>query len=220
MLALRSGRALPMPGDPCYLFSCPDLSGCALPGGSPVPQAQGRERHATPPARRRALNQGMPHMAMKYWLLKSEPGCYSIDDLAAEPDQTTCWSGVRNFQARNFLRDQMAEGDLALFYHSVTDPSAVGLVRVARAGYPDQTAWDPDDSHFDPRSTPERPLWFAVDVRLVRKFAAPVPLRAMRVVPALAGLELLRKGSRLSVLPVAREAFEIICGMGAAAGGQ
>lgn len=158
-------------------------------------------------------------MARNYWLLKSEPGCYSIDDLAGEPDQTTIWSGVRNFQARNFLRDQMSVGDLALFYHSMTDPSAVGVVRIVRAGHPDETALDPADSHFDPRSTPEKPLWFAVDVRLVRKFATPVPLRAMRVVPALSGMELLRKGSRLSVTPVAEAAFEIICRMGEAAGG-
>lgn len=156
-------------------------------------------------------------MGTKYWLLKSEPGCYSIDDLAAEADQTTCWTGVRNFQARNFIRDQMAEGDQALFYHSVTDPSAVGTMRVVRAGHADETAWDPDDSHFDPRSTPERPLWFAADVRFVGKFATPVPLKAMRMVRALAGMELLRKGSRLSVMPLTKEQFDIICAMGAAA---
>jgi predicted RNA-binding protein with PUA-like domain len=145
--------------------------------------------------------------------LKSEPGCYSIDHLAAEPEQTTSWTGVRNFQARNFLR-QMAVGDLALFYHSVTDPSAVGVVRVVRAGYPDETAWDPADDHFDPRSTPERPLWFAVDVRLVRKFATAVPLKAMRLLSALSRMELLRKGSRLSVTPVGEEEFGVICRLG------
>ena len=153
-------------------------------------------------------------MTTKYWLLKSEPGCYSIDDLAGEPDQTTTRSGVRNFQARNFLRDQMSEGDLALFYHSVTAPSAVGVMRVVRAGHPDETALDPADSHFDPRASPEKPLWYAVDVRFVRRFATPVPLAAMRVVPALSGMELLRKGSRLSVLPVTRAEFETICAMG------
>lgn len=154
-------------------------------------------------------------MEGKYWLLKSEPGCYSIDDLAAEPGQTTCWSGVRNFQARNFLRDAMAVDDLALFYHSLTNPSAVGVVRVVRAGYPDPTAFDPADDHFDPRSSPQRPLWYAVDVRFVARFAAPVPLAAMRRVPGLAGMELLRKGSRLSVVPVTREEFEIVRGLGA-----
>lgn len=154
-------------------------------------------------------------MAIQYWLLKSEPGCYSIDDLAAEPGQTTCWSGVRNFQARNFLRDRMAAGDMALFYHSVTNPSAVGLTRVVRAGYPDPTAWDPQDSHFDPRSTPEHPLWFAVDVRFVQKFEAPVSLRTMRATPELADMELLRKGSRLSVMPITKDACDMICSMGA-----
>lgn len=154
-------------------------------------------------------------MAANYWLLKTEPGCYSIDHLAAEPGQTTAWTGVRNFQARNFLRDQMAEGDLALFYHSVTDPSAVGVVRIVRAGFPDETAWDPEDGHFDPKSTPERPLWFAVDVRLVEKFARPVPLKAMRLVRALSGMELLRKGSRLSVLPVTQDEFDIVRRLGA-----
>jgi len=153
-------------------------------------------------------------MDTKYWLLKTEPGCYSIDDLAAEPDQTTRWSGVRNFQARNFMRDQMSEGDLALFYHSVTSPSAVGVARIVRAGYPDETALDPDDQHFDPKSTPENPVWFAVDVRFVEKFARPVPLGAMRAVPALAGMELLRKGSRLSVMPVTRDEFETVRAMG------
>lgn len=153
-------------------------------------------------------------MGENCWLLKSEPGCYSIDDLAAEPDQTTCWSGVRNFQARNFLRDGMAVGDRAVFYHSVTNPSAVGVMRIVRAAYADPTAQDPQDSHFDPRATPEKPLWYAVDVRFERKFATPVPLGAMRVVPALSGMELLRKGSRLSVMPISAQEFDTLCRMG------
>lgn len=157
-------------------------------------------------------------MGLNYWLLKSEPGCYSIDDLAAEPDQITCWSGVRNYQARNFIRDQMSEGDMALFYHSITSPSAVGSVRIVKAGYPDATAWDPDDSHFDPKSTPEHPLWFAVDVQCVKKFAAPVPLKAMRLVSALSRMELLRKGSRLSVMPLTNVEFEVVCRMGESTG--
>ncbi len=159
-------------------------------------------------------------METNYWLLKSEPGCYSIDHLAAEPEQSTDWTGVRNFQARNFLR-QMAVGDLALFYHSVTDPSAVGVVRIVRSAQADPSAFDPADGHFDPRSTPEKPLWFAVSVQLVRKFTAPVPLKAMRALTALSRMELLRKGSRLSVMPVAQAEFELICrlGDGGAAGG-
>jgi len=152
-------------------------------------------------------------MERNYWLLKSEPGCYSIAHLAAEPEQTTSWTGVRNFQARNFLRD-MAEGDLALFYHSVTAPSAVGVVRVLRSARPDETAFDPADGHYDPRSTPGKPLWFGVDVQLVRIFATPVPLGAMRQLSALSRMELLRKGSRLSVTPVAQAEFELICRLG------
>ena len=153
-------------------------------------------------------------MQTKYWLMKSEPECYSIDHLAAEPDQVTSWGGVRNFQARNYLRDQIAVGDMVVFYHSVTAPSAVGVARVVRAGYPDATAWEPEDEHFDPRSSPEKPLWFAVDVCFVKKFARPVPLKVMRMVPALHGMELLRKGSRLSVMPVSKEEFDIIGRMG------
>lgn len=153
-------------------------------------------------------------MDRNYWLIKTEPGCYSIDDLAAEPDRTTSWGGVRNFQARNFLRDGMAVGDLLIFYHSVTDPSAAGVAEVVRAGYPDETAWTPEDRHFDPRSTPEKPLWYTVDVRFVEKFTHPVPLAAMRLVRALSGMELLRRGSRLSVMPVTQAEFETVREMG------
>lgn len=150
----------------------------------------------------------------RHWLLKTEPGCYSIQNLAQEPEQTTCWTGVRNYQARNFMRDSMAPGDLVLFYHSVTDPSAVGVARVAREAYPDPTAWDPEDRHFDPKSPPEKPQWYAVDVRLERIFPRPVPLGAMRGVPGLAGMELLRRGSRLSVMPVSEGEFALVCAMG------
>ena len=155
---------------------------------------------------------------MRHWLLKTEPGCFSIDDLAAAKDRTTCWDGVRNFQARNFLRDDMRRGDMALFYHSVVNPAVVGLVEIVREGYPDHTAWDPRDRHFDPRSTPAKPLWFMVDVRLAEKFARPLPLGLLRGVPGLAGMELLRKGSRLSVMPVAPEAFRLIRELAAADG--
>ena len=110
---------------------------------------------------------------MAYWLIKSEPGCFSIDDLAAAPDRTTGWDGVRNFQARNFLR-AMCLGDGLLFYHSVTNPGVVGLAEVAREAYPDATAQDPDSGHFDPRASPEKPLWDMVDVRFVAKFPQPV----------------------------------------------
>lgn len=145
-----------------------------------------------------------------HWLVKTEPGCFSIDDLAAAPGQTTAWDGVRNFQARNFMRDAMQPGDPVLFYHSVTDPGIVGLAEVARAAYPDHTAQDPEGRHFDPRHSQERPLWYMVDIRLVEGFAAPLPLALLRGVPALAGMELLRKGSRLSVQPVRPEEFQAI----------
>ncbi len=147
----------------------------------------------------------MPH----HWLFKTEPGCFSIDHLAALPGSTTSWDGVRNYQARNFMRD-MRTGDLGLFYHSVTNPSVAGVVEVVREAYPDHTAWDPEDCHYDPASTPDKPRWFMVDVRLVRAFARPVPLGLLRTLPELAGMELLRKGSRLSVQPVSPQEYETV----------
>lgn len=151
---------------------------------------------------------------MKYWLMKTEPGCFSIDDLAALPNGTTSWDGVRNYQARNFMRDGMSLGDMILFYHSVTEPGVAGIARVVRESYPDHTAWNPEDRHFDPRSTPEKPLWHMVDVQFVEKFPNSVPLSVMRGVKGLEGMEVLKKGSRLSVMPVTAEEFEIVCRMG------
>jgi predicted RNA-binding protein with PUA-like domain len=152
---------------------------------------------------------------MKYWLMKTEPGCFSIDDLAEAPNQTTSWDGVRNFQARNFMRDGMSKGDLILFYHSVMNPGVAGIAQVAGESHPDHTAWDPTDRHHDPRSTPEKPLWFMVDVQFVEKFENPVPLSVLRGTNGLEGMELLRKGSRLSVMPVTEEQFAIIRALGA-----
>lgn len=149
----------------------------------------------------------------QYWLMKSEPGCFSIDDLMAAPHQTTFWDGVRNFQARNFMRDEMQSGDFALFYHSVTSPAVVGLMKVVRPGYPDHTAWDPEARHYDPRSTPEKPLWFMVDVQFVEKFPRPIPLQFLRGVDGLQKMELLKKGSRLSIMPVSEQEFEVVCRM-------
>ena len=148
-----------------------------------------------------------------YWLVKSEPGCYSIDMLEHEPDQTTPWDGVRNYQARNFMRDGMKLGDKVLFYHSVTNPSVVGVCKVVRESYPDHTAWDPENDHFDPKSTEDAPRWFMVDVKFVEKFPRPLPLKELRHTPGLEGMELLRKGSRLSVMPVEKHEFEIICNL-------
>jgi predicted RNA-binding protein with PUA-like domain len=138
-----------------------------------------------------------------YWLFKSEPSCYSFADLLAEPDRTTGWDGVRNFQARNYLRDQVKQGDGVLFYHSSADPPAIaGIAEVVREAHPDPTAFDPAAEHFDPRSDPASPTWFQVTIRAVRAIDPPIPLPVLRGVPALAGMELLRKGSRLSIQPV------------------
>ncbi|ROR34722.1 EVE domain-containing protein [Inmirania thermothiophila] len=140
---------------------------------------------------------------MTYWLLKSEPATYGIDDLAAAPDGTDAWDGVRNHQARNFLR-AMRVGDRAFFYHSnCRRPAVVGIVEVVREAYPDPTAFDPASPYHDPRADPRRPRWFAVDVRLVERLPRPVTLAELRAEPALEGLLILRRGNRLSVTPVA-----------------
>lgn len=139
---------------------------------------------------------------MASWLLKSEPSCYSLDHLREKPRGTDHWDGVRNYQARNFLR-AMKKGDEAFFYHSsCAEPGVVGVVEVVREAYPDPTAWDPENDHYDPRSTPERPLWFMVDVKFRRALPRPVPLAAMREDPRLIDMPLLRRGNRLSVLPL------------------
>lgn len=150
-------------------------------------------------------------MADQYWLLKSEPDCFSIDDLAAAPKRTTFWSGVRNFQARNFLRDQMRPGDRVLYYHSSADPPAVvGLATIVRPGYPDFTAEDPQDDHYDPKHTQSNPIWYMVDVRFDEKLSRPLSIGELRELPALKEMELLRKGSRLSVQPVRKAEFDAI----------
>jgi len=147
----------------------------------------------------------------KYWLVKSEPESFSIQDLAKAPKKTTCWSGVRNYQARNYMRDEMKPGDRVLFYHSSTDPPAVvGTAKIVRAGYPDPTAWDKNDHHYDPASSPEKPRWFMVDIQLDQIFRQPLPLESLRAVAALKKMELLRKGSRLSVQSVTKEEFEAV----------
>jgi len=147
----------------------------------------------------------------KYWLLKTEPESFSIQDLARAKRKTTCWDGVRNYQARNSMRDEMRVGDRVLFYHSSADPPAiVGTAKVVRAAYPDPTAWDRDDSHYDPKSTPDNPRWFMVDIQLERIFDEPLALASLRGVAALAKMELLRKGSRLSVQPVRMGEFEAV----------
>lgn len=152
-----------------------------------------------------------------YWLVKSEPGCFSIDDLIDAPQQTTFWDGVRNYQARNTLRDSMQKGDYVLFYHSNADPAAVvGVAQVARSGYPDYTAFDPKSDHYDPKSKPDQPTWYMVDVQFVEKFNTPLSLEVLKKVEKLAKMALLQKGSRLSVQPVGPAEFETIVEMGRA----
>jgi predicted RNA-binding protein with PUA-like domain len=154
----------------------------------------------------------------RYWLMKSEPSVFSIDDLARAKNQTTRWDGVRNYQARNMLRDQIAVGDGVLFYHSSADPPAVaGTARVARAGYPDPTQFDAADDHHDPDSSRDDPRWFAVDIQLDAKFARPVTLSELRGDAALGDMVLLRKGSRLSVQPVTPAEWKRIVKLGAGA---
>ena len=139
---------------------------------------------------------------MSYWLMKSEPGECSIDDLAAAPGQTVPWVGVRNYQSRNYMRDQMRVGDGVLFYHSsCPQPGVAGLAEVASTAYPDATQFDAKSDYFDPKSTPEQPRWLHVDVRLVHKTEL-LSLQAMRDAPTLATMIVLRRGNRLSITPV------------------
>jgi predicted RNA-binding protein with PUA-like domain len=153
---------------------------------------------------------------MKYWLFKSEPGSFSIDDLAASKNKTTHWEGVRNFQARNFLRDDVARGDLVFFYHSIAKPSGIaGICEVTRAGYPDHTALDPESKYFDPRASKDNPIWYMVDVKLRQKFGDIIPLRSLKETPGLEGMMVCQKGSRLSIQPVTAAEWKIILGIAA-----
>ncbi|AHE67917.1 EVE domain-containing protein [Legionella oakridgensis] len=146
-----------------------------------------------------------------YWLMKSEPSCFSIDDLQNAPKQTTPWDGVRNYQARNFMRDQMNIGDLVFFYHSnCNPPGIVGIAEIVSSAYPDYTAFDPNSEHPDPNSTPEHPRWFMVDIRFKEKFPEIIPLNTLKYHPELGSMPLLRKGNRLSVMPVSAQAWNFI----------
>lgn len=149
-----------------------------------------------------------------YWLMKSEPDCFSIDDLAAAPKKTTHWDGVRNYQARNFMRDEMKKGDIVLYYHSNSDPPGIaGLATIAKEAYPDFTAFDPNDPHYDPKSKQKSPTWMMVDVKFKKKFKQLISLTELRANPALEGMLLLQKGSRLSVQPVSEEHYHAIMQM-------
>jgi predicted RNA-binding protein with PUA-like domain len=157
----------------------------------------------------------MKKTKQSFWLMKTEPELFSIDDLAAAPNQTSYWHGVRNFQARNFMRDQMQLGDRVLVYHSNATPSCVvGTATIARTSYPDHTSWDLKDQYFDPKSDPENPRWFMVDVQFESKFSSPQSLEMLRTVPKLADMVLLRKGTRLSIQPVTKLEFDIIVKLG------
>jgi predicted RNA-binding protein with PUA-like domain len=150
---------------------------------------------------------------MKYWLMKSEPESFSIDDLARSARKTTCWDGVRNYQARNMLRDEMKRGDRAFFYHSGCElPGIVGIVEIVREGYPDHTAFDPGDHHFDAKSDPENPRWCMVDVKFVEKLPRVISLRELKQFAGnkLAGFQLLARGNRLSVMPVSAEHWKFV----------
>lgn len=152
----------------------------------------------------------------RYWLMKSEPGSYSIDDL--QRDGSTSWDGVRNYQARNFMRDDMKKGDGVLFYHSNASPPGVaGIARVSREAHPDITALDPDSNYFDPAASEEDPRWFLVDIEFVSRFPEVVPLASLRDEPGLEDM-LVTKKSRLSVQPVTESEFRVVEKMGARRG--
>ncbi|MDP9121864.1 MAG: EVE domain-containing protein [Acidobacteriota bacterium] len=149
----------------------------------------------------------------QYWLMKCEPEAYTIDDL--ERDGTTTWEGVRNFQARNMLRDEMRVGDRVLFYASNAEPSGVtGVAEIARAGYPDPFAWKKGHKYFDPKSDPGHPTWYMVDIRFAERFPAIVPLARLKVARGLAAMVVVQKGSRLSIQPVTKKQFEIVLRLG------
>jgi predicted RNA-binding protein with PUA-like domain len=164
----------------------------------------------------------MPDMPMaakstdrRYWLIKSEPDTFSFDDLAARPNGTTGWDGVRNYQARNHMRDGMKKGDLVFFYHSSSDPAQiVGVARVVKEAYPDPTALDPKHDHYDPKSKADAPTWMQVDVKAVEKLKRPLPLAELRQTKGLEKMVLLQKGSRLSVQPVSPAEWDIIYALG------
>jgi predicted RNA-binding protein with PUA-like domain len=156
-----------------------------------------------------------PPRERRYWLVKSEPSVFSFDDLAASPERTTCWDGVRNYQARNSMRDDMKKGDLVFFYHSQSEPAAVvGVAEVVKEGYPDHTALDPSHDHFDPKGRADAPTWIMVDLRAVEPLKRQLPLADLRAVKGLEKMALLQKGSRLSVQPVTPGEWEIVYALG------
>ncbi len=146
--------------------------------------------------------------------MKSEPDVFGIDDLRNAPDKTEHWDGVRNYQARNMMRDDMKVGDKVLFYHSnCKEPGIAGLAKVVREGYPDHTSWDPESKYYDPKSTPDNPRWFMVDIKFVRKFKRVITLVELKAHPLLEAMPLLRRGNRLSIMPVTQDQWNIVVGL-------
>jgi predicted RNA-binding protein with PUA-like domain len=154
-------------------------------------------------------------MAHSYWLVKSEPDVFSFDDLKASSNRSTPWDGVRNYQARNFLRDQMKIGDLVLFYHSNCEvPGVVGIAEVVKEGYPDFTAWDPKSKYYDPDSKPANPRWYMIDLKWKQAFKRLVSLEEIKNTPELTTMKVVQRGQRLSVQPVEKQHFNKIVEMG------
>ena len=151
---------------------------------------------------------------MKYWLMKTEPSVFSWDDLRSHSTQTTQWEGVRNYQARNFMRDDMSVGDPVFFYHSaIKQPAIMGIAQVVREAYPDSFAFDKDSPYYDAKSSPNRPRWVMVDIQYLSDLVKPITLEELKQVQALESMMLLQKGSRLSVQPVLPEDWKIICNL-------
>ncbi len=148
---------------------------------------------------------------MNYWLMKSEPATFSLDDLYHRPNQTEPWDGVRNYQARNMMRDDMKCGDLIFFYHSnCAEPSIVGIMTVVKESYPDTSAFEPNNKHFDPKSDPTAPRWMMIDVQYVSTLSRPISLKTLKQQPELADLALVKRGNRLSIMPVSKAQWDVI----------
>ncbi len=152
---------------------------------------------------------------MNYWLMKTEPDVYSMDDLLAEKNQTCIWEGIRNYQARNFMRDGMKNGDQVLIYHSnAKPPGVIGIAEVVKEAYPDPYQFDESSNYFDPKSSKDNPRWLAVDVKAVKKLDRLISLKELKEVEALSEMRLLQRGNRLSVMPVEKKEFELIVSLG------
>jgi predicted RNA-binding protein with PUA-like domain len=148
---------------------------------------------------------------MKYWLMKSEPDAFGIDHLAKMPKQTEHWDGIRNYQVRNMMRDDMKKGDEVLLYHSnCKEPGIVGLVKIVKEAYPDYTAFDPEQKYYDPKSDPDNPRWLMVDIQLIRKFKRIITLQELKTYKTLSEMLILRRGNRLSITPISKKHWDFI----------